>query len=453
MDAHGNEHDGHGAGHAVHLPDPSAWPFVAGIAAFIAGGALIWWTRDRDASVAGLALGFGIALLLISTGGWAYQDGKMRKRAEDGQAPAERAPRFSQVLAFAIPAGQLGAARASGGVLTAVDAADLRDIEGFEDLRLTVSPSEDGPSQVLVETTWKGREGIESYEGTRQTLLDLVNAHDSQVVPGTVQTFDMEVVRDTKDTSFRFGMGAAATVLGGLAIGGFMVGAGLNAFASDTKASAGGGQAPVANPFLVVATDNKFNKATLEAAPNAAVTFTLENKGQAKHNLQFLGAKGGKELVAGATGAILDGGGTEEIKFTTPAPGSYYFECVLHPTLMNGTLTVKEGAPAGGAAPDGGATATAGKTVVATDNKFDVKSLEATSKQDVSFTLQNKGKAKHSLSFYDKAGGKALAPGATGNIIDGGQSDTVKFTAPAAGSYYFQCDVHPTEMSGTFVVK
>ena len=39
-------------------------------------------------------------------------------------------------------------------------------------------------------------------------------------------------------------------------------------------------------------------------------------------------------------------------------------------------------------------------------------------------------------------------------IITGGQDITYRFTAPAApGSYFFRCDVHPSVMKGTFIVR
>jgi plastocyanin len=121
---------------------------------------------------------------------------------------------------------------------------------------------------------------------------------------------------------------------------------------------------------------------------------------------------------------------------------------------MKGTFEVKAGAPASGGAAAGGASAAAGTAkVTATDNKFDKKSLEGAVGKEFTVTLENKGKAKHNLAFYDKAGGKELAPGATSKIIDGGQSDTIKFIPPTAGKFYFQCDVHPDQMSGDFTVK
>ena len=68
----------------------------------------------------------------------------------------------------------------------------------------------------------------------------------------------------------------------------------------------------------------------------------------------------------------------------------------------------------------------------------------------MTIAFSNKGKAKHNLHVLDKKDGKTLAPGAEGKIIDGGQSDVVKFTAPAVGKYYFQCDLHPDQMFGEF---
>lgn len=340
----------HGA-HPVHMPDPSPWPFVAGFAALVLGGALVWWARDDGSSITGPALGAALVVALISAFGWAYEDGRMKRRAEEGHAATAREARFTQVVTFAIAEGRLDPARAEGGVLHSLERSDstLRDLNGFQDLRIIVSAAADGPSQVLVETTWSAREGLASYEETRGTLLDLVNAHPQDVLPGSVQVFDMEVVRDTKDVGFRFGLGAAATVIAGLIVGGFMLGAGVTLFQED-NASASGAEPPVStDPGHVITTDNKFNKKTLAAPPNTAVTFTVQNRGRAKHNIRFLDREGGQLLAEGAKGAIIDGGITEKVTFTTPAAGNYYFECEIHPTEMTGSFEVKDGAAAPGA--------------------------------------------------------------------------------------------------------
>ena len=76
--------------------------------------------------------------------------------------------------------------------------------------------------------------------------------------------------------------------------------------------------------------------------------------------------------------------------------------------------------------------------------------LEAPPSADSTFTFTNGGRTKHNVSFYEKQGGKAFVEGP---FIDGGASSKVSFKTPSAGSYFFQCDLHPTEMTGTLVVK
>jgi len=456
MDSQHNEHGGHGEGAGVHLPDPSVWPLIVGLAALVVGIALIWWSRDRSNDFSGPILGAAVVCALVAVGGWAYDDSRMRKKAEAGHGGHGEGPvRFTQVLTFAIAEGELAAARSAGGVIDALENTDLRDVDGFQDLRVIVTPAGSGPAQALAETTWSAREGLAGYDATRQTLLDVITAHTAQVVPGSVQVFDMEVVRDTKDVTFKFGLGAAGALFGALIAGGFMIGAGLTLFQEDATVVAdggGGGETPVANPFAVTATDNKFDKATLSAPPNTDVTFDFTNKGKAKHNLSFYQSAGGAVIKEGE---IIDGGATTKVSFKTPAAGNYYFQCDLHPTEMKGTFEVKEGAAAPGAAAGGGAAAPAGAvTVTGTDNKFDKTTLTGSAGKEFSVTLTNKGKAKHNISFYDKQNGAVLVPGKSeGEIIDGGKSSTLTFTPPAAGKFFYQCDLHPTEMKGEFTVS
>jgi hypothetical protein len=40
-----------------------------------------------------------------------------------------------------------------------------------------------------------------------------------------------------------------------------------------------------------------------------------------------------------------------------------------------------------------------------------------------------------------------------GPIIRGGDQGETSFTTPGVGSYFFVCDLHPTEMKGTFNVE
>lgn len=464
MSHHSSEHGGQGEHGGVHLPDPSIWPLVVGGACLFLGFALVFWTRERGSSdIAGPLLGAAVLATLISAFGWAYEDGRMKKKAEEGSITAHRNARYTQVLTFAVPEGRILEARQTG-IIHALEASDgaLRDLDGFQDLRIIVSPAEAGPSQVIVETTWSDREGLATYEENRRTLLDLVAANPDDVAPGSVQVFDMEVVRDTKDVSFRFGTGAALGLVGALLVGGFMIGAGLNLFAENNAGT--GGAAPTAVPGVdtskIVATDNKFSVSNIDAPPATAITINFSNTGKVKHNLHFLAAKGGATLApgAGSDSTFVDPGQSETLSFTTPAAGSYYFQCDLHPDQMSGTLTVKAGAPVpgpAGAAPGGGSAATGATVVTATDNKFDKTTLTAKAGTPFSVTFKNTGKTKHNLHFYDKAGGKTLVDGAGSDsvFIDGGKDEALTFTPPSAGTFYYQCDLHPTEMKGTFTVS
>ena len=46
-----------------------------------------------------------------------------------------------------------------------------------------------------------------------------------------------------------------------------------------------------------------------------------------------------------------------------------------------------------------------------------------------------------------------LADGSIGTVFAGPGVDDTVFTIPAAGSYFFRCDIHPTTMTGTFTVR
>ncbi len=202
----------------------------------------------------------------------------------------------------------------------------------------------------------------------------------------------------------------------------------------------------------VTAVDLKFDAATLEAVSGSPVTLTLKNTGQAPHSMQILDAKGGKELAPGSTGKTTQPGTSETLNFSAPAAGTYYFQCGIHPGVMNGTFTVKA-AGSGAATPPPVVTGATRLDVTAVDLKFDAATLEAPSGSAVTLTLKNNGQAPHSMQILDAKGGKELAPGSTGKTTQPGLVELLTFTAPAAGTYYFQCGIHPGVMNGTFTVK
>ena len=89
-------------------------------------------------------------------------------------------------------------------------------------------------------------------------------------------------------------------------------------------------------------------------------------------------------------------------------------------------------------------------SITAHNVAFDTNCLAAPADKTftIAFTNQDSG-VPHNVSIVDSSG-KALF---TGSIFPGVATETYKVGALSAGTYTFKCDVHPTQMTGTFVVK
>lgn len=107
----------------------------------------------------------------------------------------------------------------------------------------------------------------------------------------------------------------------------------------------------------------------------------------------------------------------------------------------------KESPPAAGGG--GGAaevTAPAGAAVTG----FETTELSLPAGSEVTLTFDNQDPGiQHNVGIYTEQGGDELF---MGDIIPG--PDTTEYMVPAldAGTYHFQCDVHPTTMTGTLTV-
>jgi plastocyanin len=104
---------------------------------------------------------------------------------------------------------------------------------------------------------------------------------------------------------------------------------------------------------------------------------------------------------------------------------------------------VKKGVVAGGPA--------ASASIASVDNQlaFNTGSLQFPAGQPVNLSFDNQSTGlPHNVGIYDQAGGKELFQG---KIVTGPAKVTYAVTPLAAGTYYFQCDVHPV-MHGTLTV-
>ena len=226
-----------------------------------------------------------------------------------------------------------------------------------------MSSAEDGPSQVIVETTWSSADDLAAFEQTQRAILDIISQHPDEVVAGSAQTFDMQVVRDTKDTSVRYSMGTATALFGALIVGGFAVGAGLNLFASEAAGGEGGGFVAVdRGPFIdtLEIKSSAFSHEEITLPPGVDFTMTLDNQDDSvAHNLIFFQGDEADlqaEVLEGCLNGCVDDGTAvrtelelgivqQTFTFTTPTtPGTYAFWCDVHPDTMTGVLIIEEGA-------------------------------------------------------------------------------------------------------------
>ncbi len=97
-----------------------------------------------------------------------------------------------------------------------------------------------------------------------------------------------------------------------------------------------GGAEAAGEPVSVAADDLAFDTQTLELPAEEQVTIAFDNRDAAPHNVAIYDSEGGEPIFQGE---IIDGGTQIDYTFESPAPGEYYFQCDVHPT-MNGDVVV-----------------------------------------------------------------------------------------------------------------
>jgi len=122
-------------------------------------------------------------------------------------------------------------------------------------------------------------------------------------------------------------------------IAGALAGCGGGADGAPAVSSPVGSPATPGAPLTETATDNKFGTNTYTVTVGEAYTLTLSNSGKAVHNWHLLGLKGadGQQI----TTPLTEGGKSSSVTFTISKPGTYHFQCDVHPSEMTGTIIAK----------------------------------------------------------------------------------------------------------------
>jgi plastocyanin len=114
------------------------------------------------------------------------------------------------------------------------------------------------------------------------------------------------------------------------------------------SAGASGAPTPGGSPagtIIEVATPQEDSLAfvpnTLEAPANTDVTIRYTNDSNIPHNIHVFEGADNTAPSLGATEVVTGPDAVEDLTFTTPGPGDYYFLCDVHGPSMAGTLHVQ----------------------------------------------------------------------------------------------------------------
>jgi plastocyanin len=113
-------------------------------------------------------------------------------------------------------------------------------------------------------------------------------------------------------------------------------------------------------------------------------------------------------------------------------------------------LNIAGGDEGGGEEGGGGGGGGGGISISAANVQFDTDTLELPAGEETTITFTNEDTAEHNVAIYEDS--SAESDLFKGQIISGGDSTDYQVGPIEAGTYYFQCDVHPS-MNGDVEVS
>jgi plastocyanin len=229
----------------------------------------------------------------------------------------------------------------------------------------------------------------------------------------------------------------------------------MTQFGDRPPAEAAGDEGPKAETVSLVAqmegTKFAFQQKELTFTAGANVTVQFDNKDAGvSHNFVLFGGQDATAPVI-FRGDLVAGPKSASYAFKAPGPGTYFFHCDVHPADMNGTVTVTPPAPGGGPGPGGGPPGGAA-TLAAQNVAFVPAQLNASvSGGKVTIHFDNKDPVPHNVAIFNgpDASGDVIF---RGDVVTGPKAVDYTFDAPPPGSYFFHCDVHPAQMTGTITI-
>jgi plastocyanin len=187
-------------------------------------------------------------------------------------------------------------------------------------------------------------------------------------------------------------------------------------------------------------------KLTFTAGSKIALTFENKDAGVPHNFVLFDGPDANARPLF--RGDVVTGPIVTTYRFTAPTkPGDYFFHCEIH-TTMTGTATVVAGGQTGGPSPGGGGGPGAKIELHAKNLAFSPTALTATSSTVTIHFVNDDPNIPHNVAVFNGADANA-PPIVHGDLVTGPGSADITFTLPGPGTYFFHCDVHPAQMTGT----
>lgn len=319
---------------------------------------------------------------------------------------------YVQTVRGQIPVARLEAALGPDGVLPALDAHRqvLAAQPGFESIRIERAPAPGGGLLLSVETRWRDSASLAAYERAGESVQSIVRAHQAEFEAGTIDVEEglPTVHAPSRDVFERLAMPLLVPVAA------FVVGLAFIFLLSR---------------IYLELSNEAATGLSLAVALGILLTAALAASGERMPVLPVGG-------IAAAAVALLIGFGA----WAAISPDE-----VAHEAAAGG----EEPTPAAGepAAPGE-------LVIVAKGILFDKEELRVPAGEPFTVTMRNEDAGvPHNWALYtDDSASEAIA-GANEGICTGPCEDKVEVPALDPGEYFFRCDVHPTQMTGTLIAE